>query len=173
MTTCLYSGGFFFFFLLIFITMANANSTEFWLAISKCLLVLMCGSIWDGYKILLLRNFQLSSGFAVAEATDCIDSMFSKLFYECKEYVIRSCEGDLCNTNIDDLCEVLFISLRGIVYILAFTFQFPTILKWYKAYLDVPQFLNDKIFSFWNWKICISDPCSGIERAKDFTNLLI
>eukprot|EP00268_Persea_americana_P002226 TRINITY_DN10666_c0_g2_i2.p1 TRINITY_DN10666_c0_g2~~TRINITY_DN10666_c0_g2_i2.p1 ORF type:complete len:634 (+),score=119.03 TRINITY_DN10666_c0_g2_i2:150-2051(+) len=48
----------------------------------------------------------LSSGFIVAEATVCNDIMFSNLFYDCKGFVISTCQGDLCNASIDDLCQV-------------------------------------------------------------------
>lgn len=120
--------------------MSNANSTVFWWVISLCLLVMMRGSIWDVNEMLFLWNFQLSSGFIVAEATVRNDIMFSELFYDCKGYVISTCKGDLCNASIDDLCQVFFC-------ILWFTFQFSTILKWFITYLGIPQALP-----FWTRK---------------------
>lgn len=48
----------------------------------------------------------LSSSFAIAEATLATNSVLSKLFFECKEYVITMCQGDLSKAKIDDLCQV-------------------------------------------------------------------
>ncbi|KAK1260676.1 hypothetical protein QJS04_geneDACA023445 [Acorus gramineus] len=48
----------------------------------------------------------LGSGFTTAEAELHQNSDFSKLFYECKDYVIATCQGDLSSDKIEDLCKV-------------------------------------------------------------------
>ncbi|XP_077253908.1 rab3 GTPase-activating protein catalytic subunit isoform X2 [Tasmannia lanceolata] len=47
----------------------------------------------------------LSAGFAIAEDAIAMNNNFSKLFYDCKDYVVSVCQGELVD-NIDDLCQV-------------------------------------------------------------------
>ncbi|XP_068655341.1 uncharacterized protein [Aristolochia californica] len=48
----------------------------------------------------------LSSGFVIAESALPTTSKLSKLFYDCKDYVIAICQADLTSDIIDELCQV-------------------------------------------------------------------
>lgn len=48
----------------------------------------------------------LGSGFVIAESVISPNSNLSKLFYECKDYVIAACQGGSWSDNVDDLCQV-------------------------------------------------------------------
>ncbi|KAF9590423.1 hypothetical protein IFM89_035258 [Coptis chinensis] len=48
----------------------------------------------------------LGSGFVIAEGMLSPNSDLSKLFYECKDYIIGACHGGSWSDNIDDLCQV-------------------------------------------------------------------
>ncbi|KAJ4980281.1 hypothetical protein NE237_031118 [Protea cynaroides] len=48
----------------------------------------------------------LCSGFVIAEATLSTNSNFSKPFYECKDYIIATCQQNIWSDNIDDLLQV-------------------------------------------------------------------
>lgn len=48
----------------------------------------------------------LGLGFVIAEAKLSTDENMGKLFYECKEYVVASCQGEAWIEKIDDLCQV-------------------------------------------------------------------
>ncbi|KAK9151705.1 hypothetical protein Syun_010014 [Stephania yunnanensis] len=48
----------------------------------------------------------LGSGLAIAEGILPMNDSLIKLFYECKEYVIATCQGDSWIDNVDDLCQV-------------------------------------------------------------------
>ncbi|KAL5730012.1 hypothetical protein ACHQM5_002891 [Ranunculus cassubicifolius] len=49
----------------------------------------------------------VSSGFVIAEGAVSPNSDLSKLFYECKDYVIAACQGgSWADNNLDDLCQV-------------------------------------------------------------------
>lgn len=56
--------------------------------------------------VFLFDNFQLCAGFLIAEAALPPDGNLSKLFYECKEYVIATYQSGLSNEKLDDLCKV-------------------------------------------------------------------
>ncbi|XP_031377773.1 rab3 GTPase-activating protein catalytic subunit-like isoform X2 [Punica granatum] len=47
----------------------------------------------------------LGVGFVVAEGTLSVDENFSKLFYECKDFVVHACQGSI-NEKVQDLCQV-------------------------------------------------------------------
>ncbi|KAK4796460.1 hypothetical protein SAY86_028786 [Trapa natans] len=47
----------------------------------------------------------LGMGFVVAEATLSADENFSELFYECKDFVVRTCQESI-NEKVQDLCQV-------------------------------------------------------------------
>ncbi|KAK3025563.1 hypothetical protein RJ639_041041, partial [Escallonia herrerae] len=47
----------------------------------------------------------LGSGFVIAEATLSTNSNLSKLFYECKDYTVATCQG-IWVDRIDDICQV-------------------------------------------------------------------
>ncbi|KAF6168230.1 hypothetical protein GIB67_011615 [Kingdonia uniflora] len=48
----------------------------------------------------------LGAGFVIAESVLSTSSNLSKLFYECKDYAIATCQGGTLGENIDDLCQV-------------------------------------------------------------------
>ncbi|KAK9155674.1 hypothetical protein Sjap_003154 [Stephania japonica] len=48
----------------------------------------------------------LGSGLAVAEDILPMNDSLIKLFYECKEFVIATCQGDSWIDNVDDLCQI-------------------------------------------------------------------
>ncbi|XP_010244490.1 PREDICTED: uncharacterized protein LOC104588309 isoform X2 [Nelumbo nucifera] len=48
----------------------------------------------------------LVSGFVISEATLSTNNHFSKLFYECKDYMVAMCQGEIWSENLDDLCQV-------------------------------------------------------------------
>ncbi|RDX94350.1 Rab3 GTPase-activating protein catalytic subunit [Mucuna pruriens] len=48
----------------------------------------------------------LGLGFAIAEPMLASNSDFSKLFSECKEYIIASCQSNKLNEKVDDLVQV-------------------------------------------------------------------
>lgn len=52
------------------------------------------------------RHVQLAVGFVVAEETLSADENLSKLFYECKDFVVRACQGSI-GEKVQDLCQVL------------------------------------------------------------------
>ncbi|KAK4771143.1 hypothetical protein SAY87_031675 [Trapa incisa] len=47
----------------------------------------------------------LGVGLVVAEGTLSADENFSKLFYECKDFIMRTCQGSI-NEKAQDLCQV-------------------------------------------------------------------
>ncbi|KAK2990033.1 hypothetical protein RJ640_004711 [Escallonia rubra] len=47
----------------------------------------------------------LGSGFVIAEATLSTNANLSKLFYECKDYTVATCQG-IWVDRIDDICQV-------------------------------------------------------------------
>lgn len=54
-------------------------------------------------------TFQLSLGFALAEEKVSADENLSKLFYECKDYVVATCQRSVWDDKMDDLCQVISI----------------------------------------------------------------
>ncbi|KAK9268760.1 hypothetical protein L1049_000522 [Liquidambar formosana] len=48
----------------------------------------------------------LGLGFVVAEAMLSTNSNLSKLFYECKDYIVATCQGPNRSEKVDDLCQV-------------------------------------------------------------------
>lgn len=48
----------------------------------------------------------LGLGFVIAEGVISPNSNLSKLFFECKDYVIAACQGGSWIDNVDDLCQV-------------------------------------------------------------------
>lgn len=48
----------------------------------------------------------LCAGFLIAEAALPVDNNLSKLFYECKDYVIATHQSSMSNEKLDDLCKV-------------------------------------------------------------------
>lgn len=48
----------------------------------------------------------LGLGFIMAEAKLAQNSNLSKLFYECKNYVVATCQGSFWSTKVDDICQV-------------------------------------------------------------------
>ncbi|KAL0911373.1 hypothetical protein M5K25_019509 [Dendrobium thyrsiflorum] len=48
----------------------------------------------------------LCSAFTIAEASISPDSNLSKIFYECKDWVITTCQNGISSDNIGDLCKV-------------------------------------------------------------------
>ncbi|KAB2615627.1 rab3 GTPase-activating protein catalytic subunit [Pyrus ussuriensis x Pyrus communis] len=48
----------------------------------------------------------LGLGFVIAEAKLSASSDFSKLFYECKEYVVSTCQSSTWTEKVDELCQV-------------------------------------------------------------------
>lgn len=49
---------------------------------------------------------QLGSGFVIAETSLATNSSLSKLFFECKDYIIAACQGKIWVEKIDDICQV-------------------------------------------------------------------
>lgn len=47
-------------------------------------------------------------GFAIAEAKLPTDENVAKLFYECKDFVVASCQGEAWFEKIDDIWQVIF-----------------------------------------------------------------
>ncbi|XVE50682.1 hypothetical protein DITRI_Ditri01bG0182900 [Diplodiscus trichospermus] len=48
----------------------------------------------------------LGLGFVLAEEKLSTDDNLSKLFYECKDYIVVTCQKTLWNDKMDDLCQV-------------------------------------------------------------------
>ncbi|CAN6560644.1 unnamed protein product [Malus baccata var. baccata] len=48
----------------------------------------------------------LGLGFVIAEAKLSVSSDFSKLFFECKEYVVSTCQSSTWTEKVDELCQV-------------------------------------------------------------------
>ncbi|KAL2944726.1 Rab3 GTPase-activating protein catalytic subunit [Bienertia sinuspersici] len=48
----------------------------------------------------------LGLGFVIAEAKLSTDENVAKLFYECKDFVVASCQGDAWIEKLDDICQV-------------------------------------------------------------------
>lgn len=48
----------------------------------------------------------LGLGFVIAESKLSTDDNAAKLFYECKDYVVASCQGEAWMEKMDDLCQV-------------------------------------------------------------------
>lgn len=42
----------------------------------------------------------------------------TKLFFECKEYVVAICQGGACTDKLDDLCQVNLVQMPGNLIIL-------------------------------------------------------
>ncbi|KAL5972580.1 hypothetical protein ACLOJK_039385 [Asimina triloba] len=53
----------------------------------------------------------LSSSFTVAEVALPNNRELRKLFYDCKEYLVATCQGDLCSENANDLCQGIRMQL--------------------------------------------------------------
>ncbi|KAK9046234.1 hypothetical protein V6N11_052129 [Hibiscus sabdariffa] len=56
--------------------------------------------------IIPLCNVQLGLGFVLAEEKVSANENFSKLFYECQGYVLATCERNVWNEKLDELCQV-------------------------------------------------------------------
>ncbi|XP_052178850.1 uncharacterized protein LOC127792412 [Diospyros lotus] len=48
----------------------------------------------------------LGSGFVIAEEKLSTNSSFSKMFYECRDYILSSCQGSIWAQKVDDICQV-------------------------------------------------------------------
>ncbi|KAL2476335.1 hypothetical protein Adt_37071 [Abeliophyllum distichum] len=48
----------------------------------------------------------LGAGLVIAEATLSTDSCFSKLFLECRDYIVQSCQRGTWVEKLDDICQV-------------------------------------------------------------------
>ncbi|KAL2496345.1 hypothetical protein Fot_40102 [Forsythia ovata] len=48
----------------------------------------------------------LGAGLVIAEATLSTDSSFSKLFHECRDYIVQSCHRGTWVEKLDDICQV-------------------------------------------------------------------
>ncbi|CAN8248290.1 unnamed protein product [Cochlearia groenlandica] len=48
----------------------------------------------------------LALGFVMLEPVLATKDEFSKLFFECKDYVVATCQGDAWSDKLDDLCQV-------------------------------------------------------------------
>ena len=48
----------------------------------------------------------------MAESMLSTNNNLSKLFYECKDYVVATCQGRFWSEKVDDLCQVGFIRLQ-------------------------------------------------------------
>lgn len=46
------------------------------------------------------------SGFLIAEAVVTLDTKLSKLFNECKDYIVSTCQTGISSENIGDICKV-------------------------------------------------------------------
>ncbi|CAK9179513.1 unnamed protein product [Ilex paraguariensis] len=51
-------------------------------------------------------KFQLGSGFVIAEVALSTNSSLSKLFYECRDYIVATCQGSNWVEKVDDICQV-------------------------------------------------------------------
>lgn len=49
---------------------------------------------------------QVALGFVMAEPVVATNDDLSKLFFECKDYVVATCQGDAWTDKLDDLCQV-------------------------------------------------------------------
>lgn len=49
---------------------------------------------------------QLGSGFVIAETSLATNTSLSKLFFECKDYIVAACQGKIWVEKIDDMCQV-------------------------------------------------------------------
>lgn len=47
-------------------------------------------------------------GLVVAEETLSADENFSRLFYECKDFAVRACQGSI-SEKVQDLCQVVLM----------------------------------------------------------------
>ena len=48
----------------------------------------------------------------MAEPMLSTNNNLSKLFYECKDYVVATCQGRFWSEKVDNLCQVGFIRLQ-------------------------------------------------------------
>ncbi|KAF7141525.1 hypothetical protein RHSIM_Rhsim06G0219000 [Rhododendron simsii] len=67
-----------------------------------CTVSLICHS----WTRILQNNVKLGSGFVIAEEKLSPDSNLSKLFWECKDYIIATCQGITWTEKVDDICQV-------------------------------------------------------------------
>lgn len=51
-------------------------------------------------------NVQLGLGLVLAEDKLSANDNLSKLFYECKDYVVATCQSGVWNDKTDNLCQV-------------------------------------------------------------------
>lgn len=60
----------------------------------------------------LVLKLQLALGFVMLEPLIATNDDLSKLFFECKDYVVAICQGGAWTDKLDDLCQVLTISMN-------------------------------------------------------------
>ncbi|KAL0750219.1 hypothetical protein Bca101_032222 [Brassica carinata] len=53
-----------------------------------------------------VKNILVALGFVMAESVVATNDDLSKLFFECKDYVVATCQGDAWTDKLDDLCQV-------------------------------------------------------------------
>lgn len=60
-------------------------------------------------------EFQLCSGCAVAEARTSTNEYLYKLFLECKDYIVATCQRKSWFEKVDEICQVseyyMFVSM--------------------------------------------------------------
>lgn len=61
-------------------------------------------------------NIQLCASFLIAEAALREDHNLSKLFYECKDYVIATYQSSMLNEKLDDPCKEWWILTGNLFY---------------------------------------------------------
>ncbi|KAF3535635.1 hypothetical protein F2Q69_00019548 [Brassica cretica] len=56
--------------------------------------------------IVSVKQSQVALGFVMVEPVVATNEDLTKLFFECKEYVVAICQGGACTDKLDDLCQV-------------------------------------------------------------------
>lgn len=56
-------------------------------------------------------TFQLGLGFELAEDRLSSNDGLSKLFYECKDYIVATCQGSTWTEKVDDIFQVCSVTL--------------------------------------------------------------
>lgn len=75
--------------------------------------------------VLVSYNFQLGSGFVIAEEKLSPDSNLSKLFLECKDYIIATCQGITWTEKVDDICQVRLYFVQLTICYLSTLLDYP------------------------------------------------
>lgn len=68
--------------------------------------------------LIAICEYQLSVCFVAAESVLAADSNLSKLFYDCKDYIIGICHDAMSKDELDEICKVFcfYLSIQKLWY---------------------------------------------------------